>query len=239
MLNPSVPVQREMVRSALSWWVDAGVDVTVDEMPAPWMARNKPKPVAATVVSQPAIMAETLVELTAQIVALPALDPLALPGRRIAASGNPQADLMVMIDMPEVDDAATGLLIGGEAGDLFGKMLAAIQLDRSQCYIAAFCPTRLPGGTIPADLIDQLSNFAQRHVTLAAPKKLWIMGMAASRALIGADAMFGQGRIRHVNYGDTMVEAVASFSPRMLLQQPKRKAAAWVDMQALMRGIDA
>ncbi len=239
MLNPSVPVQREMVRSALSWWIDAGVDVTVDEVPVPWLARNKPGPVADMIVSQPAKTAETLVELTAQITALSALDPLAPPGRRIAASGSPQADLMVMIDMPEADDAATGVLIGGEAGDLFEKMLAAIQLDRSQCYIAAFCPARLPGGTIPAELIDLLGDFAQRHVTLAAPKKLWIMGMAASRAIIGADASFGQGRIRHVNYGDTMMEAVASFSPRMLLQQPKRKAAAWTDMQALMRGIDA
>jgi uracil-DNA glycosylase len=228
-----------MVRSALDWWVEAGVDTLVDEAPVPWLARGKAKTVAAAVESPAQKAAGTLAELTAQLASLPALDASASKTQRIAASGNAQADLMVMIDMPEADDATTGTLLGGEAGALFDKMLGAIQLDRTQCYIAAFCPARLPGGSIPVELIDILSDLARRHVALAAPKKLWIMGMAASRALIGPDAVFGQGSLRHVNQDGAIVEAVASFSPRMLLQQPKRKAAAWADMQALMRGLDA
>lgn len=228
-----------MVRSALSWWIDAGVDVTIDEAPVPWLARAKSKPVAEATLAQPSKPATTLTELSELISACSALDPFAPHTHRIVASGNAQADLMVMIDMPEADDASAGILISGEAGELFDKMLAAISLDRTRCYIAAFCPARLPGGSIPAELIEPLSDFARRHVALAAPKKLWIMGMAASRALIGADAVFGQGSLRHVNHSGVTIEAVASFSPRMLLQQPKRKAAAWADMQALMQGFTA
>jgi uracil-DNA glycosylase len=239
MLNPSSPVQHEIVRSALDWWIDAGVDTLVDETPVPWLARGKAKIAAQPAAAPVQKTAATLHELTAQLAIHSALDAFSSPAQRIVASGNHQADLMVMIDMPETDDAATGTLISGEAGALFEKMLAAIALDRAQCYIAAYCPARLPGGSIPGELIDPLSDFARRHVALAAPKKLWIMGMAASRALIGADAVFGQGRKRLINYEGSTVEAVASFSPRMLLQQPKRKAAAWADMQALMRGLDA
>lgn len=228
-----------MVRSALDWWVDAGVDTLIDEVPVPWLSRGRAKTVDAPTDAPPQKSAGTLQELVVQLTTHPALDAFSQPSQRLVASGNPEADLMVMIDMPEAEDAATGTLISGEAGALFDKMLAAIQLDRSQCYIAAFCPARLPGGSIPSELIDMLSDFARSHVALVAPKKLWIMGMAASRALIGADAVFGQGRKRFVNYEGTTVEAVASFSPRMLLQQPKRKSAAWADMQALMQGIDA
>ncbi len=239
MLNPSTTVQREMVRSALTWWVDAGVDVTIDEVPVPWHDRLRSNPGHESAPVPPAKSVTSLAELTGQLVTLPALDPFAPRTHRIAASGNPLSDLMVMIDMPEVDDATNGILIGGEAGELFDRMLAAISLDRTRCYIAAFCPARLPGGSIPSELIDPLSRLASHHVLLAAPKKLWIMGLAASRALIGADAVFGQGRIRHVNQDGMIIEAVASFSPRMLLQQPKRKAAAWADMQALMQGFTA
>ncbi len=227
------------MRSALGWWTDAGVDVTIDEMPVPWLARAKPKPMIENALVDSGNVAATLAEMTEQLAAFPALDPFAPRAHRIVASGNPHADLMVMIDMAEADDASTGILISGEAGELFDKMLAAIALDRTRCYIAAFCPARLPGGSIPSELIDPLGDFARRHVALAAPKKLWIMGLAASRALIGADAVFGQGRKHIINYEEVSVEAVASFSPRMLLQQPKRKAAAWADMQALMQGFNA
>lgn len=236
MLNTVPPVQREMVRSALGWWIDAGVDTLVDEAPVPWLSRAKSKTAVPLAAPAPKA-AETLADLTRQLVTLPALDAFAPRLQRIAASGNAQADLMVMIDMPEADDASAAMLISGEAGSLFDKMLSAIQRDRSQCYVATFCPARLPGGSIPSELIDPLGPLARRHVALVAPKRLWIMGMAASRALIGADAVFGQGNLRHVNHDGVKVTAVASFSPRMLLQQPKRKAAAWTDMQALMQGI--
>lgn len=239
MLNASTPVQSEIVRSALDWWVAAGVDTSVDEDPVPWLARGAAKPAIALRPAPALKAATTLADLTAQLCDLSALDPFAPRSHRIAASGNAAADLMVMIDMPEAEDAAAARLISGEAGDLFEKMLAAIQRDRGQCYLAAFCPARLPGGGIPAEIVAPLGDLARSHVAMVRPKKLWIMGMAASRALIGADAVFGAGRLRHVNHPNGNVEAVASFSPRMLLQQPKRKAGAWADMQALMRGMDA
>lgn len=239
MLNASTPVQSEIVRSALDWWVAAGVETLVDEHPVAWLSRGAAKPAAALHSASKPKAASTLAELTSQICDLPVLDPFAPRSHRIAASGNPAADLMIMVDMPEPEDVATTCLISGEAGDLFEKMLSAIQRDRSQCYVASYCPARLPGGSIPAEIVEPLSELARSHVAMVRPKKLWIMGMAASRALIGSDAVFGAGRLRHVNHLNGNVEAVASFSPRMLLQQPKRKAGAWADMQALMRGMDA
>jgi uracil-DNA glycosylase len=239
MLNHQPSVQREIERSALRWWADAGVDALVDDVPTPWLDRGVARKVAEAAHAPPTKVADTLAELVAQVTSIDALDSHAPHDQRIAASGNPTAELMVVIDMPEPDDWRSGQLMSGEAGTLFDAMLSAIKLDRSDCYIAALCPARLAGGMIPAELIDPLASAMRRHIVLAAPKKLWAMGVAVNRVVIGADAVPGRGDKRFLNYEGRNMEAVGSFSPRLLLQQPKRKAGAWADMQALMRGNDA
>lgn len=241
MLDAENPVQSEIAASALDWWAEAGVDTMVDEVPTPWLARGK-RP--ATIVAPqfeapppPPAAPRTLDGFREAMLALSALDlPLS---QRILASGNAASDLMVLIDMPEPGDAEAGHLLSGEAGILFDRMLAAIGRDRHNCYIAAFCPGRLPGGMIADPLVATLTPLGRQHVALIGPKRVWAMGQTVSRALIGADARPGIADLRNIHHEGGNVAAVASFSPRILLQHPKRKAAAWADMQELMRGMTA
>jgi uracil-DNA glycosylase len=240
MLATAHPVHSETIASALAWWADAGVDTLVSEAPTPWLARAGkfvapaplPEPVAA---AKPASLTEVIDRLRA----LPALDTVAPVGQRLPASGPADADLMAIIDMPEPGDVAAGALISGEAGVLFDKMLAAIGRDRASVYVAALCPARSAGGMVPAALVEELAEYARQHIGFSGAKRVWVMGQTASRALIGADARPGRAEKRNINHNGGNVEAVASFSPRLLLQNAKLKKAAWDDMQALMRGLTA
>src|SRR3546814_18228787 len=72
----------------------------------------------------------------------------------------------------------------GAAGVLFDRMLAAIGRDRSSVYLAPLCAIRPVSGQIPADLGPPLAEIALHRLALCRPKRLLLMGNAASRALL-------------------------------------------------------
>lgn len=240
------PVNPAAVASALAWWRDAGFDTLIEEAPQPWLGRKtvarsaepaRPVRADARAEAAPAVLPGSLTALVAHLVSAPDLvEAGPLPGR-IAASGAAGSAITILIDMPEADDSANGMLLSGESRILFERMLAAIGLTRETCYIAALCPGRAPGGILPEESLSRYAALARQHVALSGAKRVWGMGQAANRALIGADARAGTAGLHKINHEGAMMEAVASFSPRFLLGQPKRKAQAWADMQALIKGI--
>lgn len=218
-----------------------GVDTLIDERPVAWLDRARVKSPAAVAASAPAEirMPGTLAAFTRWLMESPDVPEAGPPARRIAVSGNPQAALMVMIDMPELGDADSGHLLSGEVGLLFERMLAAIGLDRESTYVAALCPGRVPTGLLPQPSHAKLGEIARHHIALAAPKQVWLMGSAVSRAILGMELVKARGTLHKINHEKGSLDAVVSFSPSFLLQSPRRKADAWADMQMLIRGNQA
>lgn len=227
--------------SLMAWWNEMGVDTLIDENPVPWLDRARAKTPLASEPAPPAEirMPSTLPAFSRWLADSPDIPDAGPPGRRIAVSGNPQAPLMVMIDMPELGDADAGHLLSGDAGELFDRMLAALKLDRQEVYVAALCPGRVPTGLVPAASEPRLAEIGRRHIALAAPKQLWLMGSAVSRAILGMELAQARGTLHKINHENGTVESVASFPPRFLLQSPRRKADAWADMQMLIKGNSA
>ena len=225
--------------SALEWWRDAGVDTCIDESPRDWLSRAAPAPIAP-IADAVAALPDTLAAFAAWRSG-PDAPEADWTGTAIAAQGDPASDIMILVDMPERDDAETGVLLSGAAGRLFDRMLAAIGRSRDTVYLASLCTVRPPAGRTPPDAEQRLTELAAHHVALAGPKRLLLMGNAPSRALIGADAARGRGSLRAVNLkAGTVtldVEAVPSFHPRFLLEKPAAKAEAWKDLQMLIGGL--
>jgi DNA polymerase len=234
---------RAAAASALDWWRDAGVDTLIDEAPRDWFkpaAVPMPVPVpgaAAPVAPQPAAMPANLREFEAWRIGAAAPD--AGWNRPIAPQGDAHAGLMILIDMPEREDAATGQLLSGEPGRLFDRMLAAIGRDRQSIYLASLAAARPVSGQIPTEALDRLTETALHHIALVRPKRLLLLGNAASRAVLGANAAAARQSLHVLNHAGGQSGAVASFHPRFLLQQPARKAEAWRDLQMVIGGIDA
>ena len=102
--------------SALTWWQEAGVDTVVGEEPRNWLApAPKPSAAAAEPVPAAAPMPQTLDAFQIWLRdsrELPFASPTA---PRVGPSGSPASGLMILVDMPSVEDVAA-IPLGEELG---------------------------------------------------------------------------------------------------------------------------
>lgn len=233
------------VASALDWWQDAGVDTLVGEDPRDWLGQPMPDPVAfapAASPAPPAVAPAAMPDLLADFIAWRGGDQVPeveWRGVSIAATGPADAAVMVLVDCPDKDDGAAGMLMSGETGALFDRMLAAIGLSRDTVHLAAVCAKRPVAGRMPREVEARLSAISQHHIGLVAPKRLLLLGNAASRAILGAEMPGTRGSLHAFNHKNGQTGVVASFHPRFLLEKPAAKAEAWKDLQLLMGDLSA
>lgn len=239
------------IASLMGWWQDAGIDVLVDDRPRDWLAPAEPAapavraPSAARVRPAPAAQPEAPAAssfpdtLPAFRAWLAASEKLIIPmGARIPPAGDAASGLMVLVDLPEAEDAASGRLLSGPVGELFDKMLAAIGRSRDSLYLAAMAPGRPPGGYVDKASAALFIELARHHVALAGPRALLLMGDQPSRAFLRQGFVEARGRAHDVALSGGVTTAVATFHPRTLIQHPDQKRRAWEDLQLLMKIIE-
>ncbi len=244
---------RNTAASALDWWHEAGVDTLVDDVPRDWFAAPEPLVVPVAAPAAPIVAPSAMPVLLNDFLnwrsgtEVPEAD---WSGVSLAAVGPADATVMVLVDCPDRDDGDAGALLSGASGRLLDKMLAAIRLTRDEVHLAAVCAKRPTAGRIQSEVEARLSEIAKHHIGLVAPKRLLLLGNAASRAILGTELQAARGHLHEFNHktgetgsGSTSGEAsdetgvVASFHPRFLIEKPAAKAEAWKDLQMLMRGL--
>jgi DNA polymerase len=235
MLNGGDHRFRDTVASALGWWAEAGVDSFVDEHVRNWLTPPSKlgQPISTTAPGPLASLPDTIEALYALLAAGAYAPQPAPPGRRVAPTGTPASDLMIVADMPDPGDAEAGHLFAGETARLFDAMLASMGRDRASIYLTPFCPARA-AGRIDEHRSEALARLMRRHIALAAPRALILFGDEPARRLIGPEALQTRGGLRSVKHDGGTVPAIATFHPRHLRRMPALKAGAWADMRSLL-----
>jgi DNA polymerase len=231
--------------SILSWWSEAGVDTLVAEEPRDWLRTTPaPEPAAAAVAEAPLAFAEPEEELPGQLglfeAWLASTDRLAFAAPsapRICPSGDPASGLMILADMPTGEDCAAGVLMTGDAGRLFDRMLAAIGRDRNSIYLAALSCLRSPDGQLSGEPARRCADLARHQIGLVAPRALLLLGDACSRAMLGPGVAQARGRWHEVATHAGPIKALVTMKPDFLLSQPAHKARAWADLQMLIEEV--
>jgi uracil-DNA glycosylase len=226
-----------LAASALEWWHDAGVDARVDDAPRNWLAPPFAAPAAPIAVApQPRdALPETLESFLVYRSGADAPEA-GWPGMRVAASGPENAALMILVDCPEKDDREC--LMDGAVGRLFDRMLAAIGHSRETVHLAAVAHARPLAGRLPRDTQERLAALARHHIALVGPKRVIVMGDAASRAICAVDVRDARGRLQPLNHrSGQMIDVVSTYHPRLLIERPALKAEAWRDLQLAIGGM--
>src|SRR3954469_10133094 len=221
-------------RSALAWWLEAGVDVAVQEEPRDWLKAPPSRAKATVEPAPPANLVqpnqETLAELQQWLASSAAL-PLAGPAaKRVLPHGPENAPVMLLSDAHALEDAAAGQPIGGEAWILAQRMLAAIGISADDAYSASLSSVHAPGSRMTEQDRAACAEIARQHIRLAKPKRLMLLGEGPCQALLGKGLVAARGHVHKIEG----VRTVATFHPRQLINQPSKKSMAWRDLLLLM-----
>jgi uracil-DNA glycosylase len=242
---------------ALAWQVDLGAtdpigDTPLDRYDLP------PEPVRkAAVASQmvqaaatpqtgagPVAVAQAMADaaptLDALRTALAAYDHCELKrGARnlVFADGNAAARVLILGEAPGRDEDREGRPFVGRAGHLLDAMFTAIGLSRTSpdpataIYITNVLPWRPPENRDPTpDEIAMMRPFVLRHIALANPDVIVVMGNTPLSCLFGDKGIL---RARGI-WREILAKPVLPMThPAYLLRNPEAKAAAWADLLAL------
>jgi uracil-DNA glycosylase family 4 len=227
MGGTGIAIDRREAASALRWWLDAGVDAAIQETPRNWFEQAKAPP-RAEGDQGPAPIPETLDAFRDWLSTSPEA-PLAARSKPVLPQGSEGAEVMILSEPPTRDEIASGRPIGGAAAELMERMLGAIGLS-GQAYSANLACFHSPGARLSGEQIEQCAEAARRHVALALPKRLLLLGDVPSRTLLGKPLLEARGRVHKIEG----VRTVATFHPRQLIKRPSDKALAWKDLLLLM-----
>ncbi|MBS8228389.1 uracil-DNA glycosylase [Vannielia litorea] len=244
---------RNAMLAALAWQVELGAVDAIDDAPVDRF-EVKPEPKAKPAAAAPAPHApvvtpevDTVAEARAAAKAAGSLEALAAAqeafphcelkrGARnfVFADGRPEARVMVIGEGPGAEEDAQGKPFVGRSGKLLDKMFAAIGLARdaeeaeAALYITNVVPWRPPQNRDPEpEELAMMRPFVERHIELASPELIVLMGNPACGSLLGKR---GITRLRGTWHEVSGVPAMPMFHPSFLLRRPEMKRNAWADL---------
>jgi uracil-DNA glycosylase len=161
----------------------------------------------------------------------------------VFADGNPDSGLMLIGEAPGADEDRAGKPFVGASGRLLDKMLASIGLDRTQVLITNLIPWRPPGNRAPTDSeVLTCLPFLLRHIALARPRRVVLLGAMATKAITGNTAGIRKLRGKWLSLPVPGLEApvptLPMLHPAFLLRTPGAKRDAWADWLLLRRHLD-
>lgn len=244
-----------LARALLDWQVEMGADEAIGDValdryatqdealrPAPAAAAQAPATEAAEedpvgVARTMAARAGTLADLAEAMAAYPHCELRKGARNFVFADGNPAARVMILGEAPGREEDLEGRPFVGRAGQLLDRMLAAIGLSRQSpdaeraVYISNVLPWRPPGNRTPdAGEIAMMLPFLERHVALADPEIVVVMGNTPAQAVLGRG---GITRLRGQWTEALGRPVLPMFHPAYLLRNPAAKREAWADLLTL------
>jgi uracil-DNA glycosylase len=148
--------------------------------------------------------------------------------------GNPTPRLMFIGEGPGADEDTQGIPFVGKAGQLLTKMIGAMGLTRDDVYIANVVKCRPPDNREPApDEVAACLPFLQAQVRVAQPEVIVTLGRTALQGLTGKRGGIMSLRGNWLKYNE--MDVMPTFHPSYLLREESAKAAAWADLQLVMK----
>lgn len=152
----------------------------------------------------------------------------------VFGAGNRNADLLFVGEAPGKNEDLQGIPFVGQAGQLLDKILAAIQLERKEVYIANILKCRPPNNRTPhADEIASCEPYLMNQIDLIKPALIVCLGLTAAKTLLRVDNTLRKMREKIYNYHG--VDLVVTYHPAALLRNPGLKKYVWEDFQKIQK----
>ena len=162
--------------------------------------------------------------------------------------GDRTSDLAFVLLAPQADDETAGELCSGEAGELFRKMLAAIDVGLDSVFITTLLKCPVPSGhTVTPAEVAACRGYLEQQLQVVQPRLVVVLGQSAAQCLLqkgdSLDALREainpatrnslQAGQSDSPYSFASMPLLVSYSPHELLMEAQHKRKAWADLQLL------
>lgn len=152
----------------------------------------------------------------------------------IFGEGEPGSEVMVIGEGPGVDDIETGRPFMGQAGVMLDRMLGAIGLDRSDCYVCNVIKCIPPGERNFSEAeIEDCRPFLLRQILVVRPRIIIAFGALAAQTLLRSKRTISQlrGSVYPYRLNGSEMHLAPTFNPAYLLRVPEKKRESWEDLK--------
>jgi uracil-DNA glycosylase len=157
----------------------------------------------------------------------------------VFGNGNSLNPLVTFVgEAPGATEDRVGKPFVGKAGELLNRMIEAMNLSRSDIYIANTVCCRPPQNRKPEppELLA-CSRFLFGQLRATRPHVIVALGLTAAQALLKTKKMLGELRGKWHEWESTPLRV--TYHPAFLLRVPQEKAAAWIDLQEVSKKLDS
>jgi uracil-DNA glycosylase len=159
----------------------------------------------------------------------------------VFGEGNPKARLMFVGEGPGADEDRQGRPFVGKAGQLLTKMIQAMQMDRSEVYIANVVKCRPPNNREPNQReIATCLPFLEAQIDAVKPHMIVALGKVSATSLL--DTHEPISRLRGQFHFRNSLPVMPTYHPSYLLRaEPDKrpKAETWSDLKQVMARLDS
>ncbi len=210
--------------------------VTSSYMPEPAMPQLPLEPFTANVLSTPKkrLRLEQLDEK--QVRACTKCRLCETRTQTVFGEGDIDAKLLFIGEGPGENEDLSGRPFVGRAGQLLGKMIAAMGLQREQVYIANIVKCRPPNNRAPMpDETAACTPYLMDQIETVRPEVIVTLGLPATRFILQSDQAMGKMRGQFHDWRG--IQVMPTYHPSYVLRSytPQTRAAVWSDLQQVMK----
>ena len=147
----------------------------------------------------------------------------------IFGEGRKGARVAVVGESPGAPDIDSGRPFMGPAGQMLERILGAIGLARTDCYLTNVVKMISTGDEMTPDVLAFFTPYLHRELASIAPAVVIAFGNTPTRALLRTKKPISQMRGEFHDYHGARL--MPTFNPAYLLRDPTKKREVWEDMK--------
>jgi len=156
----------------------------------------------------------------------------------VFGAGDQDAEIVFIVDVPDMDENNQGLALLGSSGELFDAMLVSMHLSRQQVYVLHMVKCMTPKHRDPSqEEVSACRPWLDQQLKILQPRLVLVMGRMAAQGLLSSDASLHDMRGSWHTYQNIPLRVI--HHPSYLIRSSEQKMKAWEDMQIIHQFFEA
>ena len=152
----------------------------------------------------------------------------------IPSNFNTNSKIMIIGDMPSLNDHKNKNIFSDQSGELLKKMLKAISINIEDVYLTNILPFfSKEQKNIYNNFKVFLKKSITEHISIIDPQIILLLGSIPIEVLFDNEFSIYNNRGQWINFksNNKNIFTLCTFHPNFLIQQPNQKKNAWIDLQ--------